>query len=117
VKKQVLSRLADKLSARTPIDVADHFTPGFRLHDPNAPQIATGLDGAREMLDGIMKWAPDLKIEIVDTLEEGDRITVRWRLTGTHNGKRSEASILAIYRFEGARIAEDWGIGSRAPWP
>lgn len=117
MKRDIMVRLAKDLSERRSIEPSQYFTSTFRLHDPNAPHIATGLAGAREMMDGILKWAPDLKIEIVDTMEEGDRIAVRWRLAGTHDGKMSEAAIVGIYRFEGTRIAEDWGIGARAPWP
>lgn len=117
MKREVMHHLAAELTARRSIDPAQYFTDGFRLHDPNAPHIASGLAGAREMLDGILKWAPDVTIEIVDTIEDGDRIAVRWRLTGTHDGKASEAAIIAIYRFEGERIAEDWGIAARTPWP
>ena len=117
MKKQTLTRLAAEISARRSVDVADYFTSSFRLHDPNAPHIGLGLAGAREMLDGIRAWAPDIKIEVADTVEEGDRVAVRWRLTGTRDGKRAEAAIIGIYRFEGPLIAEDWGIAARAPWP
>jgi len=44
-------------------------------------------------------------------IEEGDRVAVRWQLTATYDdGKPYERSIMAIYRFENARISEDWGI-------
>lgn len=117
MKLQVLSRLAQMLSRREPIDVTEFFTREFRLHDPNAPQIAAGHAGAREMIEGLLGWSQDMRIEIVDSLEQEDRIAIRWRLTGSDNGARKEAAIMAIYRFEGERIAEDWGMGARAPWP
>jgi predicted SnoaL-like aldol condensation-catalyzing enzyme len=117
MKREILTRLAQELTARRPIDVEQYFTPDFRLHDPNAPHIAKGLSGARETIAGILSFAPDMTIEVIDTLEERDRIAVRWRLTGTREGKGTEAAIVAIYRFAGPRIAEDWGIGARAPWP
>jgi ketosteroid isomerase-like protein len=51
-------------------------------------------------------------------IEEGDRVAVRWQVTATyHDGKPSERSIMAIYRFENGRIAEDWGIAIPALWP
>ena len=46
-----------------------------------------------------------------------DDVAVRWQLTAIHNGEPFEQSILAIYRFEDGRIAEDWGIAIRACWP
>jgi ketosteroid isomerase-like protein len=50
-------------------------------------------------------------------IEEGDRAAVRWQLTATYEGGPFEQSIMAIYRFENGRIAEDWGISIRARWP
>jgi ketosteroid isomerase-like protein len=50
-------------------------------------------------------------------IEEGDRVAVRWQLTATYEGGPFEQSIMAIYRFENGRIAEDWGISIRALWP
>jgi len=49
-------------------------------------------------------------------IEEGDRVAVRWQLTATYEGRPFEQSIMAIYRFENGRIAEDWGISIRALW-
>ena len=60
---------------------------------------------------------PPLKLEILDMIEEGDRVAVRWQLTATYEGKPFEQSIMAIYRFDEGRIAEDWGISTRALWP
>ena len=59
-----------------------------------------------------------INVEILDMVEESDRVAVRWQVTGTYdNGKPYERSIMAIYRFENGRIAEDWGIATPALWP
>ena len=59
-----------------------------------------------------------INVEILDMIEEGDRVAVRWQLTATYDdGKPYERSIMAIYRFEDGRIAEDWGIACPALWP
>jgi ketosteroid isomerase-like protein len=45
-------------------------------------------------------------VEILDIIEEGDRVAVRWQLTATYDdGKPYKRSIMAIYRFENGRIA------------
>jgi len=59
---------------------------------------------------------PPIKLEILDMIEEGDRVAVRWQLTATYQAKPFEQSIMAIYRLENGRIAEDWGISIRALW-
>jgi predicted ester cyclase len=60
---------------------------------------------------------PPIVLEILDMIEEGNRVAVRGQLTATYEGKSFEQSIMAIYRFEKGRIAEDWGISIRALWP
>lgn len=51
---------------------------------------------------------PDLRIEVVDQISEGDRVTSRWVLSGTHRGRRVTLPGITISRFEQDRIAEDW---------
>ena len=61
---------------------------------------------------------PPINVEILDMIEGSDRVAVRWQLTATSDeGKPYERSIMAIYRFENGRIAEDWGISIPALWP
>jgi len=42
---------------------------------------------------------------------------VRWQLTAMYDGRPFEQSLMAIYRFEEVRIAEDWGFAIRELWP
>lgn len=116
-QKALLHRLARALSEKHPIDPAEFFTEDFRLHDPGAGKFPAGYDGTRQMLDGIRAFAPDLKVHADDMIEEQDRVAVRWRFTGTRDGKPATAIVVAIYRFAHARIAEDWGISARSDWP
>jgi predicted ester cyclase len=51
---------------------------------------------------------PDLEIGVDDQVTEGDRVTSRWTLRGTHRGRHVELMGITISRFENGRIAEDW---------
>ena len=42
---------------------------------------------------------------------------MRWLFAGMKESQPVHLSVVAIYRFEGDRIAEDWGIAARAEWP
>ena len=53
----------------------------------------------------------------LDMVEEGDKVAVRWIFAGKKDGSPVYLSAVAIYRFEGDRIAEDWGIAAKADWP
>jgi len=48
--------------------------------DTNAPA------GVREFIGGLIDAVPDLRMEVVSTIAEGDRCGVQWRLTGTFAG-------------------------------
>jgi predicted ester cyclase len=60
---------------------------------------------------------PSARINALDMVEEGDKVAVRWLFSGKKDGRPVHLSAVAIYRFEGERIAEDWGIAAKAEWP
>jgi predicted ester cyclase len=68
-----------------------------------------------------MAAMPDRKVEILDTLAEGDKVVVRCLMTGTNtggfpafgagpNGGKIEVEWISIYRLEGNKIAEHWAV-------
>ena len=121
-QKDLLREIAAATSSGAPDRIIDWFTEDFRLHEPGKPALPVGHEGARQMREGGRQTRAGLKtpikVEILDMIEEGDRVAVRWQLTATcDDGKPYERSIMAIYRFEQGRIAEDWGIASPALWP
>ena len=116
-QKELLRELAAAHDTGAPDRISDWFTEDFRLHEPGAPPLPTGHEGARQMRARFRTLDPPIKLEILDMIEEGDRVAVRWQLTATYQGRPFEQSIIAIYRFEKDRIAEDWGISTRALWP
>jgi ketosteroid isomerase-like protein len=122
--KDLLQEIAVAMSAGAPDRIGDWFTEDFRLHEPGKPALPAGHEGARQMMEAGRQnrmragvQTPP-KVEILDIIEEGDRVAVRWQVTATAlNGNPYEGSCVAIYRFENGRIAEDWGIVAPALWP
>ena len=120
----LLREIAAAMSSGAPDRISDWFTEDFRLHEPGKPALPVGHEGARQMMEagrqnrmraGVQTPA---KVEILDMIEQGDRVAVRWQVTATaRNGNPYEGSCVAIYRFENGRIAEDWGIVAPALWP
>jgi hypothetical protein len=96
---------------RVPIKAED-----FRLDDAGAGVVRTGHAGAQTMMDSILSLAPDVRFEILDTVEAADRVAVRWRVTGMRTTGLFDVAMIAIYRFVDGRIAEDWGVWSGKPW-
>jgi len=118
----LLWEIAAAMSAGASYRITDWFTEDFRLHEPGKPALPVGHEGARQMMEagrqnriraGVKTPA---KVEILDMIEEGDRVAVRWQVSPIADNPY-EGSCVAIYRFENGRIAEDWGIVAPALWP
>jgi len=115
--KALLETLAGRMSAGQFDGLDAFFTDDFRLHDPGKPQWPVGRAGAVQMIQGFSALGEDLRLDVLDAIEEGDKVVVRWGVAWTRDGVREQAAIIGIYRFADRRIAEDWGVATRAPWP
>lgn len=116
-QKSLMLMLAERISAAHVDGLETYFSADFRLHDPAAPEWPRGAAGARLMLSSFMALGDDVRLRVLDMVEEGDKLAVRWQVSFTREGVRHRAAIMAIYRFDGGRIAEDWGLSRGAPWP
>jgi predicted ester cyclase len=117
LRKDFFIRIAGSMSTGDVDHVAEWFTEDFKLHDPSIGGFRFGHDGARDMLRSLAEHVPYARIDVLDMVEEGDKVAVRWIFAGKKDGRPVYLSAVAIYRFEGDRIAEDWGIAAKAQWP
>ena len=76
-------------------------------------------DELKQYIDGVMKSFPDIKWTLEDILVEGNKVAIRYRRKGTHQGefmgiaptgKTIDINGILIARFEGGLIAEDWEV-------
>jgi ketosteroid isomerase-like protein len=116
-RKDFFIRIAGSMSTGDVDHVAEWFTEDFKLYDPSIGGFRFGHDGARDMLRSLAEHVPYARIDVLDMVEEGDKVAVRWIFAGKKDGRPVYLSAVAIYRFEGDRIAEDWGIAAKAQWP
>ena len=112
----LLKEVAELVNRRQPVPIARYFTEDFRLDDAGAGVVRTGHAGAQAMLNELLGLAPDIRLDVLDTVEADNRLAVRWRVTGTAASGRFDVAMIAFYRFAGGRIAEDWGVWSGKPW-
>lgn len=115
-KAALLRELAEAVNRRQPVAIARFFTDDFRLDDAGAGVVRSGHAGAQAMLDALLGLASDIRLDVLDTVEDADRLAVRWRVTGTTTTGPFDVAMIAIYRFVDGRIAEDWGVWSGKPW-
>jgi steroid delta-isomerase-like uncharacterized protein len=97
-------------------EVERFLAPDFIDHGalPGAPPGPAGFaDGVRRLLAAF----PDARNEIHDIVAEGDRVVVRWTMTGTHTGgglgipatgRAVHITGLTMSRIVDGRIAEHW---------
>jgi len=87
----------------------------------NSPCAARTNLECVNVLKGTEQIFPDLQVEILDMIEENDKVAVRACFTGTHSaelcgvpatGKKISFEALEVFRTENGKIAESWGY-----WP
>ena len=83
-------------------DVVDHSRP---------PGIAPGAEGVKQQFDAFRAAMPGFRAEILDQLEEGDKVMTRKVFHGEPNGDGPvEIAVIDIVRIEDGRIAEHWNV-------
>lgn len=86
-----------------------NFSPDFLDHD-EAGGPAVGPEAAKSMMERAYKMWPNLRVEILDIVAEGDRVVVRNRWSGTHqaDGTPFEFHGFVMWRFANRMIVERW---------
>ena len=84
---------------------------------PPAPNQPPGPAGAKQILTELRTAFPDLKIVIRDILQDGNKVTVRSEISGTHKAalmgfpaKNRKMTIQAIdiHEFKDGKIVRTW---------
>jgi len=117
--KELLQRFYKEVYVDWNMEVADEvLSPRFISHDwpeggPSGPKAF------RDYYSAIRSAVPDARYEVDDMIGENDKVVVRWRMLGTHEGAfgdmpASGKSIvlkgIAIYRVEAGRLMERWVV-------
>lgn len=89
------------------------------MHNPLILDAPGSVRGSVEML---RQAFPDLHVEVLDLIAEGDRVAAFLRLGGTNTGtyRRGDATnrqarmrAFFIWRIADGRLAESWGVADR----
>lgn len=95
------------------------FDPGVRMTTP-LPMQATGVEAIKTVFTTLHRAFPDLHVEVVEMIAEGDTVVARNIVTGTHRGdeylglaatgKSVEYNEIFIFRLEYGRVTETFGV-------
>ena len=108
LKEFVRNHFEDFVNRQQPEVIRKNMTKDF--FDHNGPgNKPTDASGDEEMMRGMYKAMPGLRVTIEDALAEGDKVMCRntWRWTDA-SGKKMEFHGFVLWRFEGDKIAERW---------
>lgn len=99
------------------LDVVDEYLhPKYVHHDPQSPS-AGGAAGFKAVVQAFRAAFPDLVIQIDDLIATEDRVVIRYRASGRHDGdlpsvpatgRYAEISGISINRFADGKIVEAW---------
>jgi predicted ester cyclase len=117
--KELLRRFYKEVYVDWDMSLVDAVvSPRFTSHDwPDGGP--TGPRAFRQYYAAIRAAVPDARYEVDDLIAEGDRVVVRWRLLGTHEGsfqgiaptgRAIELKGIAIYRVDGGKLMERWVV-------
>jgi steroid delta-isomerase-like uncharacterized protein len=105
------------LSRRDFAAAAEFLSPDFIINLAGVPYQMRGLRIWRKNTEAFFKAFPDIQIETQDMFATDDKVAVRLRFTGTHNGeflgnqptgKRVDYQSYELYRIADGKVAEEW---------
>jgi predicted ester cyclase len=120
--KATLQRWVDAMNKKDLIELdklADEiYTTDFIEHDPGVSDMEPGPAGVKKWAHQLLKDIPDMHILTEDLLADGDKVVARGtvKFTDKDTGKPTALLLLAIDRFVGDKIAEEWELGVVGHW-
>jgi steroid delta-isomerase-like uncharacterized protein len=88
-------------------------------HSPGIPNQPEGPEGIKAVVSMFRAGMPDLRVVIEDVIAEGDKVMMRYRIEGTHEGelfgvpptgRRVSIESITVERVSGRKIREHWRV-------
>jgi predicted ester cyclase len=108
-KRLVIAHFDDFVNKQDLSAIDRNMAPNFVDHD-GPGGISTDIAGDRAMMATMHRLLPDLHVDVLDAVAEGDKVVVRNRWTGTRadTGERIEFHGFVQWRIADGRIVERW---------
>jgi steroid delta-isomerase-like uncharacterized protein len=82
----IIRRFADEVITQGHIDSAAQFVWEDVVEQVPFPGQGPGLEGLKDVLQGMRAAFPDLIFSILEQVADGDKVASRFEWTGTHQG-------------------------------
>ena len=116
--KTLVRRLIKEVWSKGNFAVADQIVaPNYANHDTANPMPEPGREGLKKRVTAYRTAFPDVTFTIDDILAEGNKVTVRSTVRGTHKGvlmgfaptgKQVTVAVITVVRIAGGKVAESW---------
>jgi predicted ester cyclase len=116
--KTIVLRLIEEVLSNGKWAVADELIdPNFALHLPGSQEPLRGIEGLKRAAEGFRSGFPDRRLLVEDIICEGDKVAVRVKQQGTHQGifqginptgKKVNVPAIAFFRVANGKISEEW---------
>jgi steroid delta-isomerase-like uncharacterized protein len=99
------------------------FSADYTNHDSTAPELPPGPQGVMETVRVYSAAFPDHRFTLEETLVAGDKVVVRWTVTGRHTGplggfppshRAVTITGLSVFRVANGKIVESWANWDQA---
>src|SRR5687767_3129483 len=110
-----IRRAVDAMNARDLDGYMELYADDVELH--GFPPGIDSRETARAFYGSMLAALPDLRIELFETVTEGDLVALRYVLTGTHSdellgvpatGRKIAVDGQSIFRFAGDKVVVRW---------
>lgn len=115
----VVHRVVDQIIHAKNLALIDElYTIDYVGHQIPAP-LPQSREGQKLFVGAFLAAFPDLRLTFEDELVDGNRVAGRGYITGTHlgelrgiapTGKKVKVEFMDVWRIDGSRIAEYWGV-------
>ncbi len=101
------------------LDLLDEFVHDDFVEHEELPGLPTDKEAPRAFFSMLRAGFPDLQATIEATVQEGETIVVRARMTGTHQGEfmgipatgnKVDIAFFDMVRFSDGKAIEHWGV-------
>lgn len=115
--KNIVQKVAAGINTRN-LGVLDEYFAADALDHDLPPGTPRGPASSKAKLSAFIAAFPDLKVEFIDVIEEGNRLAGRGTLSGTQrgafngipaSGKAFKVQFMDEWRIENGKVAEYWG--------
>ncbi|MBN2332425.1 MAG: ester cyclase [Deltaproteobacteria bacterium] len=101
------------------LDLIDELAaPALTVHYPILPHVIRGGKTFKKLLHGFRSSFPDATLHVEEEIAEDDKVVIRWRFSGTHQGdflnipatgKKVQWTGITIYHIVDGKVAAEKG--------